>query len=298
MNATRGQEPLPNERDQRVQLVNRSNLRRLNVRPSLIQYLHQLWDRHAFIVTDARFRAFRTTKSYKLWRFWLVAQPILDAGVYGLLFGVLLKTSRGIDNFLGFLFIGITFFSFMTALVNGGQSLLQTSKNMIQTFAFPRASLVFSQSIRYFLDNLLPIAVAVCVGLVAQWQKPVHWTVILTIPLTALIWMFGTGLMFFVARVTAFIPDMRVIINLGIRCWFFSSGIFFSLERYSSGTALFEIMSLNPGYIFLEAVRGVVLYGQVPSISKWITMSVWSLSTLLLGLIFFWQAEDRYAKVE
>lgn len=278
-------------------VVNMRGMRKLNVRPPLTLYLKQLWGRRHFIFTDARYRAFRTAKSYNLWRFWLIAQPMLDAAMYGLIFGFLLKTSRGVDNFVGFLILGVTFFGFMTALVNGGQSLIQTSKNFIQAFSFPKAALVFSQSLRYLIDNLPALLVAIVVGLIAQWEKPLSWTIALVIPLTLLMWTFGTGLMLIVARITAFLPDFKVIINVGIRAWFFGSGIFFPLERFAHSPTLYQIFSRNPGYIFLTAVRDCVLYATAPSLHTWLTLSAWAIGTLIAGLVFFWRAEERYINV-
>lgn len=286
-------EGVPNE----SLVVDMRGMRKLNVRPPLPLYLKQLWSRRHFIFTDARYRAFRTAKSYNLWRFWLIAQPMLDAAMYGLIFGFLLKTSRGVDNFVGFLILGVTFFGFMSALVSGGQSLIQTSKNLIQAFSFPRAALVFSQALRYLIDNLPGLLVAIVVGLITQWGKPLSWTITLVIPLTILMWAFGTGLMFFTARITAFIPDFKVIISVGIRAWFFSSAVFFPLDRFAHSPTLYQIFSLNPGYVFLTAIRDCVLYGNVPSAATWIILTAWGFGTLMVGLIFFWMAEERYINV-
>lgn len=279
-------------------VVNMRGMRKLNVRPPLPHYLRQLWGRRYFIVTDARFRAFRTAKSYYLWRFWVVAQPLLDAAMYGLIFGFLLKTSRGVDNFLGFLILGVTFFGFMSGLASGGQGLIQTSRNLMQAFSFPRAALVLSQSLRYTLDSLPALLVALVVSLGAQWQHPLSWSILLIVPLTLLIWLFGTGLMFIVARVTAFVPDFKVLIGLGIRAWFFSSGIFFPLERFAaSSPALYQFFSWNPGYIFLTAVRDSVMYHNPPTAATWLTLLAWGFGTFFLGIWFFWRAEERYVNV-
>lgn len=278
-------------------MVDMRGMRKLNVRPPLPLYLGQLWGRRHFIFTDARYRAFRTAKSYNLWRFWLIAQPMLDAAMYGLIFGFLLKTSRGVDNFIGFLIIGVTFFGFMSSLVSGGQSLIQTSKNFIQAFSFPKAAIVLSQSLRYLIDNLPALLVAVVVALIAQWETPISWTIVLVIPLTLLMWAFGTGLMFVVARVTAFLPDFKVVVSVGIRAWFFSSGIFFPLERFAHSPTLYQIFSRNPGYIFLTAIRDCVLYATAPSFDTWLVLSAWSVGALIVGLAFFWRAEERYINV-
>lgn len=279
-------------------LVRMDGLSKLNVRPSFTDYTRQLWRRRYFVIADARYRAFRTAKSYYLWRFWIVAQPLLDAAMYGLIFGFLLKTARGVENFIGFLIIGITFFSFMSGLVSGGQSLIQTSRNFIQAFSFPKAALVLSQSLRYFLDNLPALLVAISVALLAQWQSPLHWTIILVIPLTLLMWLFGTGLMFIVARLTAFLPDLKVLIGVGIRAWFFSSGIFFPLERFAQTSPfLYRIFSWNPGYIFLTAVRDSVLYGTPPAFETWLNLAAWSFGAFAAGLFFFWWVEEKYVNV-
>lgn len=250
------------------------------------------------MVADARFRAFRTAKSYHLWRFWIVAQPLLDAAMYGLIFGLLLKTSRGIENFIGFLVLGVTFFSLLTSLVSGGQSLLQTSRNLMQAFSFPRAALVLSQSLRYMIDHVPALIVSIIFAIAAQWPEPLSWKIVLAIPLTLLMWIFGTGLMFFVARLTAFIPDLKVLINLAIRAWFFASGVFFSLERFADTPELFRIFSLNPGYLFLTSVRECVIYDSIPAVSTWLYLAAWSFGVFFAGLIFFWRAEERYVQVK
>lgn len=279
-------------------IVSGRGLRKLNVRPPLREYVRQLWDRRFFVAADARFRAFRTAKSYYLWRFWLIAQPMLEAAMYGLIFGIVLKTSRGVENFVGFLVLGVTFFGLMTSLINGGQSLIQTSKNLMQAFSFPRAALVLSQSLRYLMDNLPALFIAVVFSQLTQWEQAVSWTVLLVIPLTVLMWIFGTGLMFVVARCTAFIPDLKVLINLGVRAWFFGSGVFFSIDRFVETPELYRIFSVNPGYIFLTAVRQCAIYSEVPSLNVWISLSAWSLATFAVGFVFFWRAEERYVQVK
>ena len=279
-------------------LVDTSNLRRLNVRPSLPRYLTQLWGRRHFIITDARFRAFRTAKSYRLWRFWLVAQPLLEAAMYGLIFGLLLKTSRGIENFLGFLVLGVTFFSLLTSLVNGGQSLLQTSKNIMQAFSFPRASLVLSQSLRYMIDSLPALLVGLVFALATQYQEPISWKIIFVVPLTLLMWLMGTGFMFIVARLTAFIPELKVLINLGLRGWFFASGVFFSLERFADTPTMYKLFSINPGYLFLKSVRDCAIYDTIPAPEIWLYLTAWAVAAFFIGLLFFWRAEERYVHVK
>lgn len=277
--------------------VDASGLKRLHSSKSFIGYLREVWNRRYFIWTDARYKAFRTTRDYRLWRFWLVAQPLLDAAMYGLLFGVVLKTSRGIDNFIGFVILGVSFFAVLTRLTGSAPGLVKNSKPLMQAFSFPRASIVFSQVIRLFLDCLPACAVAVVFALSLQWNRGLSWTVILVIPIYVLMIGFGAGLLFILSRVTAFVPDFKVIIDVMIRAWFFGSGVFFSIDRFVDHPVLLQIMTANPGYIFIDSVRAVVIRSEVPSAGLWLSMIGWALIPLLLGVYFFWRAENRYANV-
>lgn len=278
-------------------IVSTVSLQSLQTRPSFVEYCKQLWERRAFIWTDARFKALRTTKDYRLWRTWLVLQPLMDVAFYAFLFGLILKTSRGIENFIGFLILGVIFMRMIAGLMNQGVMLIRNSRGMIQTFTFPRASLALSQALRSMFDNILPAVIAVLVSLAAQRFVPISGTLFFVIPLFLLIHVFGCGLMLITARLTAVIPDTRSLINFFTSAWFFLSGVMFSIDRFVDHPALLSIMTANPAYIFLTAIRDSVIYATPPSASTWLTLFAWSFGIFLLGLIYFWQAEARYVRL-
>lgn len=290
-------ESSPAESSSQVRLVvNDADLSVVRHTLSLNDYIKELAKRRDFIFADARAKAFRTTKNYNWWRFWLVASPILEALMYGAVFTLLLKTNRGIDNFVGFVIIGITIFSVTSRMLMGGVGLLEANRSMIQTFAFPRAAVVLSNALRYTYDTLPSVVVAILAALAFQLPEPPSWTVVLVIPLYLLAIGFGTGLMFIGARMTALIPDTRAILELFVRGWMFASGIFYSMERYASDPTVYAVFTANPAYRFIHAFRQVTMWGEVPSWSEWGTLLAWSLGTLLVGFLYFWKGENRYAK--
>ena len=278
-------------------VVNTANLRSLQTRPSFVDYCRQLWGRRAFIWADARLKALRTTKDYRLWRTWLVLQPLLDVAFYAFLFGFILKTSRGIDNFVGFLILGVIFMRMIVGQMTQGIMLIRNSRGMIQTFAFPKASLAISQTLRSMLDNILPGLMAVLMALAAQQFSPMSWTIVLVVPLFVLLHVFGCGLMLITARLTAVIPDTRALISFFSQAWFFLSGVMFSIDRFVNHPTLHEAMTANPAYIFLTAIRSSVLYETPPSLATWAALIAWSVGTFSVGMIYFWQAEARYVRL-
>lgn len=280
-----------------VILVESEGLHSLATRPSIPEYIKQLWERRFFIWADARAKALRSTRKYRLWRLWLVINPLLSVVFYGFLFGVLFRTSRGIENFVGFLFIGITFMGMITGLMNAGSGLIANSRAMIRAFQFPRAALPLSQTIKASIDNLIPAGMSLIAAFLLQWGNFPSWTLIMVVPLYLMIHIFGCGLMMILARITAQIPDVKALVPILTQAWFFLSGVMFSLERFSHVPVIQDFMSHNPAYIFLNAVRDISIYTTLPSTETWLILLAWTFGTFILGFLFFWQAEDKYVRL-
>lgn len=280
-----------------VYIVNSKGLSPLAIRPPLRDYLGQVWDRRHFIWADARAKALRTTRSYRLWRTWLVLNPLFDVALYGFLFGFLMKTSRGIENFVGFLFLGIIFMRMLTGSLASGSGLISSSRSMIRAFLFPRVSIPFSQTLRAMIDNLLPALVALISAFALQPGKWPTWTVILVIPLYIMIHIFGCGVMMIVARLTAEIPDTKALVGLFTQAWFFLSGIMFSVERFKNEPIVYDLMKINPAYVFLTSVRKVTIYGELPTLTAWGLMFAWTFGAFIVGFIYFWRAEEKYVRL-
>ncbi|AJE66425.1 ABC transporter permease [Corynebacterium glutamicum] len=283
--------------DKSAIIVDSSNLHPLHSRPKFNIYLAQIWNRRHFIFADARGRSFESPRDMLLGRLWLVLSPLLDVAMYGLLFGLLLKTSRGVENFIGFLIIGVIFFGFIQGGLTTGSGMIKESRSMIAAFSFPRASIPIARIARQFLNNSLPALVALIAALAFQWGTPPGWEMLLVLPIYVLIHIFGLGLALIVARLTAFFPDLKSLIPVAGRAWFYVSGVFFSIERFATNPTIQEIMILNPAYRFIQAVRSVVLYQTIPPYDTWLILCAWSFGLVAIGLIYFWQAEERYVNV-
>lgn len=276
--------------------VDDTDLRRLSARPGLGKYLAQLWQRRHFIWAEARNKAFSRGRDMYLGRAWIVLQPILDTAVYILVFGVVLNISKNIDYFIGYLVIGVIFFNFITRGLNSGAGLIQSSKGMISSFSFPKAALPISLTVKQLLDNVAPAIVGLLIAFLYHGLTPS--LAILTVPVFFLmIHLFSLGAMLIVARITAFVPDLKALVSTFTRGLFFVSGVFFDIHRFDSNETIQSIMLANPAYQFLTAVREATIYQTVPPLGRWLYLAAWTFGLLIIGLIFFWEAEERYARV-
>lgn len=274
------------------------HLKQVVGRPPVVDYIKELWNRRHFIMADARAKAFSNSKNMLLGHLWLILQPAFDIALYGFIFGFLLKTSRGIDHFLGYLIIGITFFTLFTKSLSGGASLIQANRNMIRAFPFPRATLGISLHLRYFLDSLPTIGITLVALPITCGIGILSPTWLFAIPLIALLTVFCLGLLFITARICHAIPDLSQLIRVFSRFWFYGSGVFFSIDRFGEYPTVQTVMKLNPAYCFLNALRDSLLYRTVPTLDTWLYLAAWSIGLLILGFIIFWRKEIDYGKQE
>lgn len=277
--------------------IHKRGLKRIDQKPDLWTYLRELYSLKTYMWEDARARRFSAAHGMFLGWVWTILNPLMDAAMYGFIFGVMLKTSRGIENFIGYVVIGVMFFSFLSAGLNSGANAIRTSKNLVTTFGLPFAVAPLSIAIRNFINGLTPALVAIIFALAAQGFRGISLSILAVIPLYCLINLFSAGLLLIVARVTAFLPDFKTLLSFINRAWFYTSGVFFSITRFTDNPTAIRIAESNPAYQFLQAVRESVLYGELPELSTMLKLLVISIAVFALGLVYFWLGEDRYAGI-
>src|SRR6202041_1590535 len=93
-------------------LAARYGLRPSSARPSLASYLVLVWQRRHFIVGYATARNVSMYTEARLGQLWQVLTPLLNAGVYYLIFGLLFEAARGVAHYPAFLITGVFVFAF------------------------------------------------------------------------------------------------------------------------------------------------------------------------------------------
>ncbi|MFI2485271.1 ABC transporter permease [Promicromonospora kroppenstedtii] len=279
-----------------TKLVTLGNLSRVGARPPLGQYVRLLWARRHFLWADARAKVASGTRQSLLGKAWLVLNPLIDGTVYYLVFGLLMKSSHGIDNFIGYLLIGVFLFQFTTQSINGGARSVQSGKNLIRAFTFPRAALPISVVLRNLL-NLGPtlVTLAALIYFTAPAEE-YTWRIALVPAALALQVMFTTGLALLVGRWAAALPDITNLIGMAMRVWLYASAVFFSFDNLIDDPVQRMWLEANPMFIVLDIVRDCVLYATTPDPMRWVWLGGWSVGLLVVGFVVFWRAEESYGR--
>lgn len=269
-------------------------LRPVYRRPALGEYLAQLWDRRHFIRADARGRVVSGSRGTVLGLGWLVLRPLLDGAAYYVIFGMILGTDRGIENFVGYLLIGVFLFAFTSRSLVQGAGALVAGKNLVKAFTFPRASLPIAVVVRESLTTAPVIAVLLILLLALPPQEEITWRWLLFPVILLMQTLFNFGIALGAARVVARLPDLNQVLSIATRFWLYGSGVFFSIDGFVDHPGWATFLKLNPMYRVLDMSRDVLLYGRTPDATSWLVLGAWTLVAAVGGLVFFWRGEERY----
>jgi teichoic acid transport system permease protein len=269
-------------------------LSQVGVRPKFFEYLGQVWDRRDFAFTMALYASEAQNARTRLGRWWLVLLPSLQALAYGLVFGLILGDLRP-ANFIPFLITGVFLFSFFSGSFSAGAKAITSNTGLLRTLSFPRILLPLSAVIREFINFLPQLALLPLV--MVMFGQDITWDWLYLIPIAFLMFLFSTGLAMISARLTVEVTDLGKLVPFITRLMFYSSGIFFEIERIFAGyPELLAIAMLNPVYDFISLGRGALVNDMAMTPFLWIVSSIWSVGVFVFGVLYFWRAEARYGR--
>lgn len=266
-------------------------------RPPLGVYIAEAWRRRRFAFTLASYRLVAGLLPNRLGVLWIVLKPLSMAIIYGTIFHFVLAGPARPANFVQFLIVGIFIFEFFTGCFGGGAKSVTSNAKLVQSLGFPRillpVSVVIEQAMR-----MGPVLVLLGILLVI-FGEPVRWSWLLIVPILAVMAVFNLGLAMVVARLSVYARDVQQFIPIINRVLFYATGIFFSVDgALADYPVALTIAHLVPTYEFISIARQVLLEAYSAPLLAWVAAPLWAVVMIVIGTVFFWQAEARYGLSE
>ena len=274
-------------------------LHKVGGRPPLHAYLRDVLRRREFIYSLALYRLEAENGRNRLGMGWVVLKPLLNAGVYGLVFGFLLQTSRGVEDFVAFLVVGVLMFEYFSTCFTTGAKSITANAALVQSLSFPRMSLPLALVVQRFMQFVPMVVIMAVVAVVFGSLPDAQW--LLLVPLVLLFTVFNTGLTLITARLTVHFRDLTQLLPFVSRFFFYTSGIFYSIDqRFDEGSVFRAVADAQPIHEFLSLGRAILLDGPGYAMPWhfWGYAAAWSFVVLVLGTVFFWAAEERYGRTD
>ncbi|MEU9231293.1 ABC transporter permease [Streptomyces subrutilus] len=270
-------------------------------RPSLPRYLAELWDRRHFVTAYATARMQATYSTEKLGQVWHLVTPLLNAAVYYFIFGIVMRASHHVPDYVPFLITGVFVWDFIGSSVNTGTRSVHSNLGLVRALHFPRASLPISSVVQLFQQLLVTMG-ALVILLLAFGQTPsLSW--FLALPTLLLMAVFAAGCALLMARIGSKSPDVSQLMPFVLRTWMYSSGVMWSIDQMLRTDHLPDwvlmALKLNPAAVYIDLMR----FSLIDSFTAhslphhvWPVAIGWALLAGVGGFVYFWKAEEEYGR--
>ena len=312
-----------------AQMAAEYGLRPSSARPDLISYLRLLWQRRHFIVGYATARNVSMYTEARLGQLWQVLTPLLNSLVYYLIFGILFEANRGIQHYPAYLVTGVFIFSFTERSIVVGSTVMRANITLIRALYFPRACLPLAYVIVEFQQLILSLLVLFAIVLGSG--EPLTWYWLLAVPTLVLQATFNMGAALIMARLGAGAQDFSQLIPFLTRIWRYFCGVMYSIASLPATLPAWSksVLSLNPAAVYISLTRYAIMASQranapgakpyneaacavfnakkIPPLQAychpttsitelWLVAIGWAVVTLVVGVLYFWQAETKYGR--
>jgi teichoic acid transport system permease protein len=283
-----------------TELARRNNLSSAGRLPGVAEYARQVWSYRHFIGAFARARTVATLGETRLGMIWQVLTPLFNAGVYYVIFGIIINTKRSQHNFITYLCIGVFLFGFSQSVVQNGVQSITGNLGLIRALHFPRASLPIAITLIEIRNMVASLSVLLAIVLITG--EPITWYWLLMIPLFALQSLFNAGLALFVGRLGTKVRDIKQLVPFIMRFWMYGSAVIYPVTNFTHrfhGWKI-DIIKANPMLVFIELGRHALMGRDVelvgPPLHLWIEAIVWTAFVTVGGYLYFRRGEKGYGR--
>jgi len=261
------------------------------------EYLAAMWARRDFAVALPFEEVRSTHQDTLLGNLWHLANPMLSVAVYYLVFGVMLDVSRGIDNYILFLMVGVFVFNLTTRCVLGGATAISANQGLMRSIRFPRALLPFSVIMSKLYTFAFELVVIAAVAIATGEGVGLRWLLLPAIVVLHSGLNLGGALI--AARLNDSFRDVQQIIPFVFRLLMYLSGVMFPLEQFltsdRAGSLLPTLIRLNPLIGIIDMYRYVFM-GMPVYDGDLLKGVVGAVTILVFGFWYFRTAESRYGR--
>lgn len=222
---------------------------------------------------------------------WTFINPLLQLGVYTLVFSVIMR--NGIEEYYLFLFVALIPWIFFSTSLSGGSSCIWAQQDMVKKIYFPREVLPIAFVTSQFVNMLLCFLVIFGVLLVSG--KGLNLIAILYLPLIMLVeYMLALSVAMISSAVTVYLRDVEYILGILTMAWQFLTPIMYSVEQVPE--ELKGVFNLNPMTPVIIAYRDILYYKQTPKMETLLHAAVLGMTLLVVGMCVFSKLKKHFAE--
>lgn len=227
---------------------------------------------------------------------WSIVLPLFMLAIYSFVFGFVFKSKWGTEtsvNYSLIMFIGLITHSFFSECLIKSTGLIHGNANYVKKVIFPLESLcwvcLLSSLFQFFVSMIVFFTFYFLMGYefyLTQLLVP-----IIFIPVI----IFALSLIMFLSALSVYIRDVSHVISLIVSVLLFLSPIFYSINSVPENYRWF--IYLNPITYPIEALRDIVIYGDVLSVKSYLIYFSVSCFFYIISLKWFKKLKSGFSDV-
>jgi len=223
--------------------------------------------------------------------FWTFLNPLLQLGVYTLVFSIIMRS--GIKDYYLFLFVALVPWIFFSTSVSGGSSCIRAQQALVTKIYFPREVLPISFVTSQFVNMLLSFLVVFAVLIISGYGM--NPTAMLFLPIVMIVEYFlALGIAMIVSSLTVYFRDLEWLLGIITMAWQFLTPVMYSIDNVPE--KLKGIFYFNPMTPIIIAYRDILYYKQKPYLHTLITAVLEGVVLMILGFLVFGKLKRHFAE--
>jgi len=220
---------------------------------------------------------------------WTLLNPLAELLVLLFVFGTVLRLD--VPNFGAYLFTGLLVYGWFQTSLNFATGAIVGNRELVRRPGVPSVIL----PIVTVASNLVHFVLSLPILFGLLMVSGIHLTsAVLALPLLiAIQFVLTAGLAYPVAAIHVWFRDTQHVLRVVLQLLFYVTPIFYEASSVPAG--LQPIYRLNPMAHLVDAYRAVLLRGELPNPRSLLFLTLVSFAALLVGLMWFRRAADRFA---
>ncbi|MEY8354088.1 ABC transporter permease [Lachnospiraceae bacterium 54-53] len=222
---------------------------------------------------------------------WTFLNPLLQLGVYTLVFSVIMRSN--IEDFYLYLFVALVPWIFFSTSMSGGASCIWTQQELVKKIYFPREVLPIAFVTSQFVNMILSFLVVLGVLLVSG--KGINLIAILYLPLIMMVeYLLALSVAFITSALTVYLRDLEYLLGIVTMAWQFLTPVMYSIDMVPE--RLQPIFNLNPMTPIIIAYREILYYKKVPEVGTLLHAVMLGVLLLIIGTFTFSKLKRHFAE--
>lgn len=252
----------------------------------------EVWSYRTLIVNLAQRDLKSRYKRSLLGWVWSLINPAATLGIYTLVFGFFLKGSAPVmgngstSSFALYLFCGLVVWNLFSGVVNTSIGSFAGAGGLLTRTYFPPECPMVAGLVTVMLQAVIEACILIFfMTLVGN----VSWTMLIIIPIFALMSCFAFGIGLVLGLMNVRFRDVFYLVGIAMQVFFYCTPIVYPLEIVPENAQRF--LQLNPLTSYVYAMRQAAYGLELPTPSNWLVMIVSAVVCLIGGWLIF----GRYA---